>query len=55
MSKVAPVRATEGLVSVILPTFNRAGTLPRAIGSVLSQSYRNLELQIGRASCRERV
>jgi glycosyltransferase involved in cell wall biosynthesis len=32
------------LVSVVLPTYNRAHTLPRAIGSVLSQSYRNLEL-----------
>ena len=36
----------DGLVSVILPTFNRAGTLPRAIMSVLDQSYRNLELLI---------
>lgn len=34
------------LVSVILPTFNRAATLPRAIMSVLDQSYRNLELLI---------
>lgn len=32
------------LVSVILPTFNRAATLPRAVRSVLQQSYRNLEL-----------
>lgn len=32
------------LVTVILPTFNRALSLPGAIGSVLSQSHRNLEL-----------
>lgn len=32
------------LVSVVLPTYNRAHTLPRAIRSVLSQSYGNFEL-----------
>jgi glycosyltransferase involved in cell wall biosynthesis len=31
-------------VSVILPTFNRADTLPRSIGSVLEQQHKNLEL-----------
>jgi glycosyltransferase involved in cell wall biosynthesis len=31
------------LISVIIPTHNRADLLPRAIGSVLSQSYKNLE------------
>ena len=38
--------AEEPLVSVVLPTYNRAHTLPRAIGSVLNQSYRNLELLV---------
>ena len=31
-------------VSVILPTYNRVALLPRAISSVLNQSYSNLEL-----------
>lgn len=34
----------EGLVSVILPTFKRSEQLSRAIDSVLSQSYQNIEL-----------
>lgn len=34
------------LVSVIMPTYRRTDTLGRAIGSVLSQTYRNLELII---------
>lgn len=32
------------LVSVVIPTFNRAGTIRRAVLSVLNQSYHNLEL-----------
>lgn len=32
------------LVSVIIPTYNRINTLPRSIGSVLNQTYENLEL-----------
>ncbi len=34
------------LVSVILPTYNRAHTLLRAVNSVLNQTYKNLELII---------
>lgn len=32
------------LISVILPTFNRAHSLPGAMGSVLTQSFQDLEL-----------
>ncbi len=34
------------LVSVILPTYNRLGTLERSVNSVLNQTYTNLELLI---------
>lgn len=34
------------LVSVIIPTFNRAGPVQRAIDSVLRQSYKNFELLV---------
>jgi len=37
---------TQELVSVILPTYNRAHILSRAIESVLRQSYQNIELII---------
>ena len=30
--------------SVVLPTYNRAGTLPRAVSSVLTQTMGDLEL-----------
>ncbi|HUR41104.1 MAG TPA: glycosyltransferase [Verrucomicrobiae bacterium] len=32
------------LVSVILPTYNRASVLRRALGSILAQTYRNLDV-----------
>ena len=41
----APLPATP-LVSVIMPTFNRAPILAEAIGSVLEQSYPNWELLV---------
>lgn len=37
---------TEPLVSVIIPTYNRAHTISRAIDSVLNQTYKNIELII---------
>jgi glycosyltransferase involved in cell wall biosynthesis len=36
--------AAPALVSVVLPAYNRAPVLPRAIASVLSQSYAHLEI-----------
>ena len=36
--------SVPGLVSVVLPTFNRSRTLARAVRSVLGQGYSNLEL-----------
>lgn len=36
----------EELVSVIIPAYNRANTITRAINSVLNQTYRNFEIII---------
>lgn len=38
--------STEPLVSIILPTYNRASLIKRAIDSILLQTYRNFELII---------
>lgn len=40
------VRGAEPLVSVVLPTFNRADLLGRAIDSVRQQTYRTFELLV---------
>lgn len=42
----APRPTMPELVSVVIPTFNRAATLPRAIDSVLAQDHRALELLV---------
>jgi len=39
-------RPTPSLVSVAIPTYNRAGDLERAVASVVAQSHRELEIVI---------
>lgn len=34
------------LISVVVPVFNRAHLIPRSVGSVLAQTYRNLEVLV---------
>lgn len=34
----------KGLVSVVIPTYNRANIVPNAIESALSQTYKNIEV-----------
>ena len=34
------------LVSVVMPIFNRAHLVPRVVGSILAQTYRNLDVVI---------
>ena len=46
MSDLSPIDKRSCLVSVILPTRNRLATLPRAIDSVLGQTFGDFELII---------
>ncbi|MBI3772172.1 MAG: glycosyltransferase [Gammaproteobacteria bacterium] len=41
---MSDITADKPLISIVLPTYNRAYVLPHAIRSVLSQTYSNLEL-----------
>lgn len=43
---VDPVSRTLPTISVIIPTYNHAGTLPRAIDSVLAQTFEDFELLV---------
>lgn len=38
------MRSSQPAVSVVIPTYNRAMVLPRALGSVFSQSYQDFEI-----------
>ncbi len=44
MVKQGNIIKTEPLVSIIIPTYNRAKLLKRAISSCLKQTYRNIEV-----------
>ncbi len=48
ISAIAMVMSMRGLPSctIILPTYNRAATLPRAVASVVAQKEQNFELII---------
>lgn len=37
----------EPLISVVIPTYNRANTILKSVNSVLNQTYKNIEKRIG--------
>lgn len=47
LERSRPVTVTEPpLVSLVLPTYDRRGILPRVIESIVGQTYRNIELVV---------
>ena len=42
--KYAPIKGDSGLVSVIIPSFNRYDYLQESLTSVLNQTYKNIEI-----------
>jgi glycosyltransferase involved in cell wall biosynthesis len=46
MPAIPPTKSADPLVSVIIPTYNRAGLLPRALASARNQTYPNIEILV---------
>lgn len=46
MPEIPPTKSSAPLISVIIPTFNRATLLPRALQSARQQTYPNLEILV---------
>src|SRR6267154_4890439 len=55
MAATDKIDSTPGLVSVIIPTFNRPQFLPAAIGSVFNQTFSDWELLIADDGSDERT
>ena len=43
-SVFSPIATSDALVSIVLPTYNRASLLPQALDACLAQTYRNIEV-----------